>query len=607
MTNFFQCEECLKEFISQADKLFVCKFCKTRGRVKRIEIKLSKNISELKDNQLLVEHYRIHKLYSMNMKLKKMNLKENIFIDEIKEKHNKVIEEMKTRKIIHKVFSKLDLEKYGTSEGAIRAWDTRGRGRKEPEKKERVRGHIKEVTTRQGRVAQIQEDIDTTPEVAWEVEKAISSFTGTGYKDIRRLQINSTIEYSTDKGDIEYGKLLEEYIDKAPKFNEPIYRGISNKAATEKMRAGDVVDMKGTSSWSSDENIVGRFGLTIFRTKNPGKATSISHLSGEREKEVLVSKQQRWRVVDISRETINTYRSASYTGVKMQAEATMISVEPIIKTKSFELEIKKQLRNNVIKDRIESDKYLTIYRGDKIVYDYRGQLNPNQIPKLLPKQILKYGTSEGAIRAWDTRGRGRKTENKRRGQRVAVGTISTLSGKQIIIEADGKLMGDYIDKVQEMKDVADAIGEATEDTTIVNLRNELLRLDIERTFLHNQVTNEATKKILENHSELNESSLDIVVRNKVQSMADKVISHTSKSFKGVQSIINSLMVYSYKSCPKQIKKKIQRRMFLYEVQKMQTVPEMSQEIKAPSQFGLPKKSKKKVPKQIRNRRIEKSK
>jgi hypothetical protein len=133
MINIFQCTSCGRESIANADKIFVCKFCKTRDNVKKLVIRLEKDINPLGDNQLIVEHFKVHKLYNLNMMLKSMNVKEMTKIVEIKDKHRKIVEELTKRNIVHKKTSRLDIDikKYGTSEGALAAWDTRGRGRKE--------------------------------------------------------------------------------------------------------------------------------------------------------------------------------------------------------------------------------------------------------------------------------------------------------------------------------------------------------------------------------------------------------------------------------------------------------------------------------------------
>ena len=73
--------------------------------------------------------------------------------------------------------------------------------------------------------------------------------------------------------------------------------------------AGDPVDMKGTSSWSSDRETADDFGqmtamdddvTIIFKAPGTKKGTSIDHISEFSQSEVLVSKDARWDVKTIN-------------------------------------------------------------------------------------------------------------------------------------------------------------------------------------------------------------------------------------------------------------------------------------------------------------------
>jgi len=104
---------------------------------------------------------------------------------------------------------------------------------------------------------------------------------------------------------------VEKFIKESPKWGGgEIYRGISlSEADTHKLldqiNAGEPVDMKGTSSWSSDRDIADDFGqmtamgddvTIIFKAPGTKKGTSIDHISEFSQSEVLVSKDARWDV-----------------------------------------------------------------------------------------------------------------------------------------------------------------------------------------------------------------------------------------------------------------------------------------------------------------------
>ena len=136
---------------------------------------------------------------------------------------------------------------------------------------------------------------------AEQVANSISSYTGDDYGSIRDAQ-SKGIQEGWEAQD---GRNIENYIDKAPKYTKEIYRGIQNDAFKEeiisgKIKVGDTIDMRGTSSWSSDPSSSSKFGNIIFISSDTPKATAIAHLSGRTsEKEVLVSKDTKFNISKI--------------------------------------------------------------------------------------------------------------------------------------------------------------------------------------------------------------------------------------------------------------------------------------------------------------------
>ena len=113
----------------------------------------------------------------------------------------------------------------------------------------------------------------------------------------------------------EGAKLVEEYISKAPKFTDPIYRGIvipkNEKAKFLKaLKAGKakINDFGSTQSWSSKENVAKTYAegvsddddlrVVFFSKQGHPMGTSISHFAGGAYGlgEVIVSKDAKWSI-----------------------------------------------------------------------------------------------------------------------------------------------------------------------------------------------------------------------------------------------------------------------------------------------------------------------
>lgn len=146
-----------------------------------------------------------------------------------------------------------------------------------------------------------------------------------GYSDDAVSSIYDIYKYTTD-GDntgsvrnlsskIRNGQLagdkmidgMESFIKESPKFGKSTYRGmaISTKDYA-KLEKGASVDMNGISSWSTDSDIAKEFAshnksdkntkMVIFVSPKQPRGTSVSHLSGYGEGEVLVSHTARYKV-----------------------------------------------------------------------------------------------------------------------------------------------------------------------------------------------------------------------------------------------------------------------------------------------------------------------
>lgn len=126
---------------------------------------------------------------------------------------------------------------------------------------------------------------------------AVSNYTQSDYIKIRRGEL-------PDKA-----KLIEDYIEKSPKYDGTIYRGLTTVKDSKiaNIDIGDVIDMNGISSWTSDLKVAEKFSRDdvdssdlsmVFEVAKTDKGTSIVHLARfEKEKEVLVSAKAQYKVL----------------------------------------------------------------------------------------------------------------------------------------------------------------------------------------------------------------------------------------------------------------------------------------------------------------------
>ncbi|MDR0514640.1 MAG: ADP-ribosyltransferase [Coriobacteriaceae bacterium] len=148
--------------------------------------------------------------------------------------------------------------------------------------------------------------LDISPERANEINDSIRYWSGSGYRDIRNVVDFGPNEPLSAKSERD----IAEYLSKAPVWNGgTTYRGI--RLGNEPLpKPGEIIDMKGHASWTSDKGValsfagsgINGFQPVIFTSKTQSKGTSIAHLvySGF-EREVLVSKSATYRVDKIEK------------------------------------------------------------------------------------------------------------------------------------------------------------------------------------------------------------------------------------------------------------------------------------------------------------------
>lgn len=169
-----------------------------------------------------------------------------------------------------------------------------------PKENQPGRGHIIPKSHKE-RIDTVKHELGCDDNKAKKYAKSIYSFTSENYEAIRAYQQGVKNDYT--KKFSRDAKTIEDYIEKAPKWNEgTLYRGINieNGDAKSLFKPGTEMDMKGTSSWSSEKKIADSYTFgsgtkVIFQCDKISKATSVTHLSDNpSEKEVLVSKDTKY-------------------------------------------------------------------------------------------------------------------------------------------------------------------------------------------------------------------------------------------------------------------------------------------------------------------------
>jgi SPP1 gp7 family putative phage head morphogenesis protein len=175
-----------------------------------------------------------------------------------------------------------------------------------------VRNEQLSIDTIPGLIKQVEKDTGLIGQEAINMTEAVQSFTGNSYEGIRAVQMGQIPKFPAGVEDIssftEKGNIIEKYITKAPKYTKEIYRGIDlnldRSKVEEIFKVGDIVDMKGTSSWSTKFETVKQFGPIRFISEDTPLSTAIGHLSiHPTESEVIVSKTVKFKIIKIERTT----------------------------------------------------------------------------------------------------------------------------------------------------------------------------------------------------------------------------------------------------------------------------------------------------------------
>lgn len=152
---------------------------------------------------------------------------------------------------------------------------------------------------------QMAKYLDTDKFTANQIVQSIIRWSDGVYANIRKAQQENNVTSPFYK----IAKYLEEYIDKSPKWKgKPIYRGVHlTQEQIDEYNVGDVKDMMGLSSWTSEKIVANMFAENnkkqgeqevIFISNNgTNQGSSITQLAKyPEEAEILISSQAMFKV-----------------------------------------------------------------------------------------------------------------------------------------------------------------------------------------------------------------------------------------------------------------------------------------------------------------------
>jgi hypothetical protein len=170
----------------------------------------------------------------------------------------------------------------------------------------------------------MSKELGVDRETAERYKYSVSNYGGMGYTQIRKASYEGGSKFDekifVGKYTTTYNEIaqnIEDFIEKSPKWEGEIYRGANiPKETLSSFKQGDIIDMKGVSSWTSNFDVADSYTYkttdpaTIFHANGTKQGTSIRHLAHyEQEDEILVSTKARWSIEKIEKieETTHIY------------------------------------------------------------------------------------------------------------------------------------------------------------------------------------------------------------------------------------------------------------------------------------------------------------
>lgn len=165
------------------------------------------------------------------------------------------------------------------------------------------------------RIDKIKKGCWVSEEKAKEYSDVLDDWTASAYEGIRTVQNGFRKSFDgmvySEAQLAKFAKqseIIEDFISRAPKYKGEMFRGIA--LDHQPIKKGQVINMAGTSSWSTDEAVAKSFAnsrlnkehCVIFKTIGVSKGTEIDPFVDFGEKEVLVSKEVKFKVVNVRTE-----------------------------------------------------------------------------------------------------------------------------------------------------------------------------------------------------------------------------------------------------------------------------------------------------------------
>lgn len=129
---------------------------------------------------------------------------------------------------------------------------------------------------------------------------AIKSWSDGAYGNIRRAQTGKSDDPTAKK----QADAIEEYISQSGGVSGYLARGIATEKPMD-FKAGQIIDMKGVSSWSKSDEVADEFtqneaNAYLFVADGVKRAADISmHAMNPGEQEVLVSSKAKFKITDV--------------------------------------------------------------------------------------------------------------------------------------------------------------------------------------------------------------------------------------------------------------------------------------------------------------------
>lgn len=182
------------------------------------------------------------------------------------------------------------------------------------EKPKTMNRHYEPLSETEEKIDFISKELGVSREVAAQYNLAVAQYGGMSFGKIREASYIGGSKFDevvfAGKYKSTYNEMaenIEQFIQRSPKWSSDIYRGANiPKSVLNGYKNGDVIDMMGVSSWTSNIDVADSYTYktmdprTIFHSNGTKQGTSIKHLAHyTQEDEVIISSKARWQIEKI--------------------------------------------------------------------------------------------------------------------------------------------------------------------------------------------------------------------------------------------------------------------------------------------------------------------